>query len=66
MLSCSDDDDDDDFPDPLREDLQSRSPNLGPHTTKGTLYEPPLRDLLFGSSRGSGLRPSSDGLPPIV
>ena len=43
------------FPDP-REDLESRSPNLGPYTTKGTLEEPPLRDLLFGSSRGSGLR----------
>ena len=42
------------FPDP-REDLKSRSPNLGPYTTKGTLKEPPLRDLLFGSSRGSGL-----------
>ena len=40
------------FPDP-REDLESRSPNLGLYTTKGT--EPPLRDLLFGSSRGSGL-----------
>ena len=40
-------------PDP-REDLESRSPNLGPYTTKGTLQEPPLRDLLFGSSRGSG------------
>ena len=38
-------------PDP-REDLESRSPNLGPYTTKGTLWEPPLRDLLFGSSRG--------------
>ena len=37
-----------------REDLESRSPNLGPYTTKGTLQEPPLRDLLFGSSRGSG------------
>ena len=37
-----------------REDLKSRSPNLGPYTTKGTLKEPPLRDLLFGSSRGSG------------
>ena len=41
------------YPDP-REDLESRSPNLGPYTTKGTLQEPPLRDLLFGSSRGSG------------
>ena len=40
-------------PDP-REDLESRSPNLGRYTTKGTLKEPPLRDLLFGSSRGSG------------
>ena len=40
-------------PDP-REDLESRSPNLGPYTAKGTLLEPPLRDLLFGSSRGSG------------
>ena len=39
-------------PDP-REDLESRSPNLGPYTTKGALQEPPLRDLLFGSSRGS-------------
>ena len=38
------------YPDP-REDLESRSPNLGPYTTKGTLEEPPLRDLLFGSSR---------------
>ena len=35
-----------------REDLESRSPNLGPYTTKGTLEELPLRDLLFGSSRG--------------
>ena len=42
-------------PDP-REDLEGRSPNLGPYTTKGTLKEPPLRDLLFGSSRGSGKR----------
>ena len=41
-------------PDP-REDLESRSPNLGPYTAKGTLQEPPLRDLLFGSSRGSGI-----------
>ena len=31
-----------------REDLESRSPNLGPFATKGTLKEPPLRDLLFG------------------
>ena len=31
-----------------REDPKSRSPNLGPYTTKG-------RDLLFGSSRGSGI-----------
>ena len=43
------------YPDP-RKDLESRSPNLGPCTTKGTLEEPPLRDLLFGSSRGSGYR----------
>ena len=43
------------YPDP-REDLESRSPNLGPYTTKGTLKEHPLRDLLFGSSRGSGYR----------
>ena len=28
------------YPDP-REDLESRSPNLGPYTTKGTLEEPP-------------------------
>ena len=42
------------YPDP-REDLESRSPNLGPYTTKGTLSEPPLRDLLFGSSRGLGM-----------
>ena len=42
-------------PDP-REDLESRSPNLGPYTTKRTLKEPPLNDLLFGSSRGSGKR----------
>ena len=42
-------------PDP-REDLESRSPDLGPCTTKGTLQEPPLRDLLFGSSQGSGQR----------
>ena len=36
------------YPDP-REDLESRSPNLGPCTTKGTLLkEPALRDLLFG------------------
>ena len=46
------------FPD-SREDLESRSPNLGPHTTKGTLSEPLLRDLLFGSSRGSGFRSTS-------
>ena len=38
-------------PDP-REDLESRSPNLGPYTTKGTVWEPPLRDLLFGSFPG--------------
>ena len=42
-------------------DLESRSPNLGPDTTKGTLEEPPLRDLLFRSSRGSGIR--SFGFP---
>ena len=30
---------------PDREDPESRSPNLGPCTTKGTLWEPPLRDL---------------------
>ena len=41
------------YPDP-REDLESRSPNLGPYTTEGTLQEPPLRDLLFGSSRVLG------------
>ena len=35
-------------------DLESRSPNLGPYITKGTVSEPPLRDLLFGSSRGFG------------
>ena len=34
-----------------QEDLERSSPNLGPYTTKGTLKEPPLRDLLFGSSR---------------
>ena len=34
------------YPDP-REDLESSSPNLGPYTTKGTLQEPPSRDLLF-------------------
>ena len=44
-----------DFPDP-RKDLESRSPYLGPCSTKGTFSEPPLRDLLFGSSRGSGFR----------
>ena len=41
------------YPDP-REDLESSSPNLRPYTTKGTLKEPPIRDLIFGSSRGSG------------
>ena len=35
-------------PDP-REDLESRSPNLGPYTTKGKLIVTPLKDLLFGS-----------------
>ena len=40
-------------PDP-REDLESRSPNLGPLVLKGTLSEPPVRDLLFASSRESG------------
>ena len=42
------------IPDP-REDLESRSPNLGPYTTTGTLQEPPFRDLLFRSSRGFGI-----------
>ena len=42
-------------PDP-REDLESRSPNLGPYTTKDTLQEPPLRDLLFGSSPMSAIQ----------
>ena len=45
-------------PDP-REDLESRSPSLGPYTTKGALSEPPLRDLLLGSSRGVEAAPSS-------
>ena len=40
----------------FREHLESRSPNLGPYTTKGYFIgtPPPLRDLLVGSSRGSG------------
>ena len=38
-----------------RKNLEIRSPNLGPYTTKGTLWETPFRDVLFGSSRGSGL-----------
>ena len=50
-------------PDP-REDLESRSPNLGPYSTKNTLWEPPLRDLLFGSSRGSGQVTHSSVNPP--
>ena len=31
---------------PATQNAESRSPNLG-YTTKGTLQEPPLRDLLF-------------------
>ena len=30
-----------------REDLESRSPNLGPYTTKGTLWEPPIKGSTF-------------------
>ena len=33
--------------------LRHGNPNLGPDTTKGSFLEPPLRDLLFGSSLGS-------------
>ena len=51
----------DQYPDP-REDLESRSPNLGPYTTMGTLEEPPLRDLLFGSSRGVWVKVWVQGL----
>ena len=43
------------IPDP-REDLKSRSPNLGTLATKGHFIGTPLRDLLFGCSRGSGMR----------
>ena len=42
------------IPDP-REDLESRTPILGPFTTKGYFIGTPLRDLLSGSSRGSGI-----------
>ena len=42
-------------PDP-REDPKSRSPKLGPYTTKGYFIGTPFWDLLFGSSRGSGCR----------
>ena len=41
-------------PDP-RKDLKSRSPKLGPYATEGYLEGTPLRDLLFGDSRGSGI-----------
>ena len=34
------------FPNP-REDLETRSPNLGPYTTKGTLWEPPYAFCRF-------------------
>ena len=37
-----------------REDLKSRSPEFGTLATKGHFIGTPLRDLLFGSSRGSG------------
>ena len=33
-------------PDP-REDVESRSPNLGAYTTKGTLQEPPIKGSTF-------------------
>ena len=39
---------------PTREDLESRPPNSGPYATEGYSIGTPLRDLLFGSSRGSG------------
>ena len=48
------------YPDP-REDLKSRSPNLGPYTTKGYFIGTLLRDLLLdppgglGSSRAGNL-----------
>ena len=49
-------------------DLESRTPHLGPYTTKGSLYEPSLRDLLSRSSRGSGLTVPSLGqkAPPAA
>ena len=31
----------------FREDLESRSPNLGTYTTKGTLWEPPIKGSTF-------------------
>ena len=40
-------------PDP-REDLKSRSPKFGILATQGYFIGTILRDLLFGSSRGSG------------
>ena len=45
----------DGFPDP-REDLESSSPNSGPILLRVLYRNPPLRDLLFGSFRRSGLR----------
>ena len=45
-------------PDP-REDLESRSPNLGPYTTKGTLQEPPIKGSTFlDPPAGLGLKES--------
>ena len=38
-----------------REDLASRAPNSGPILLRALYRKPPLRDLLFGSSRGSGI-----------
>ena len=45
-----------------RKDLESRTPNLGRYTTKGSLSESPLRDLLFGSLRGSAIKPNKQTL----
>ena len=41
------------YPD-TRKDLKSRFPQFGTLATIGYLIGTPLRDLLFGSSRGSG------------
>ena len=51
------------YPDP-REDLKSRSPNLGPYTIIGYFIGTPLRDLLLDPPGGLGIYTHSNPIKP--